>query len=355
MLTNEIRPKTFEDVVGQEVAKELLSMRVACFKKTSQASGHMLFLGPAGLGKSTLSLVTANAMGVKLHSIMGTRINSFEDLLEILNEIEKNDILFIDEIHALRPKIQEELYGIMEDFQYDSIEAIDYYTTKKVKRSLPHFTVIGATTHGGKLNEPLRTRFSLTINLENYNVLQLVSILQNIANRSYDIVDLPLNVASKIASLSKGNARNSINLFKNLMESIESQVRGKITSDDITLSHLEKLVKLLSIDPYIGLDRMTRQYLVILASETHPLGISTLVSMLNEQEDVVRTIVEPYLLNGDIQVSGQTINLFGPFVKTSRAGREITPNGKKYLDYCRELQSHNWFPNEKLNYNINNI
>lgn len=345
----EVRPQTFDDIIGQETAKKILQLRVAAFTKTKQCSGHMLFLGNAGLGKTSLALCTANEMGVKLHTVLGTRINKWSDLLSYLNKLKKNDILFIDEIHALSSTIQEELYGVMEDFRYEEKDRFGRPSMNK----MPKFTLIGATTHAGLLNAPLRRRFPLQIELIPYTIDQLSMIIQKAAYKSRGFANFPVMITDRLAHLAKGNAANSVNLFKNLIEVADGLTTRELTPSDINSDLLDELLRLQGLDPVIGLDRLTRRYLSVLVTESRPFGVNALANILNEQPETITGMIESFLtgnlIDTEYEYNGHNIVLEGPFVRITRMGRQITDSGREYLKLCVMLQSDGWMINEKIN------
>lgn len=332
------RPTTFGDLIGQDSAKGQLREIVQCSKKNRETPSHMLFLGPAGVGKSSMAGVVANEMGVTMRSIMGTRINNWNDIRVILEQIQERDLLFIDEIHALKPKIQEELYGVLEDFQYD---------TPTGKKKLPKFTVIGATTHAGLLSAPFRRRFPVLIYLEPYTIDQLMLLIGNRAEKMYRVSNFPTDVARRMATLSKGNAAEAVNMLTNLRTTAEANWQGKVTAANFTLTLLERMLKMKSIDPIIGLDRISRRYIALLVAEDRPIGAKAVSTMLNEQPETVVGMIEPFLVSDRIDVSdGNGGRLRGPLVKTTRMGRQATLAAVKYLEMCVKMQSNGWFPNE---------
>lgn len=351
------RPLTFNEIIGQNAAKEILQLRVDAFKKTGQSTGHVLMLGPAGTGKTTLGKVFGQALGVKVHEVMGSRITRWTELLEYIQQLNENDILFVDEIHALRPKIQEELYGIMEDFQYDGWAFRNYGTEKyKTKISVKPFTLIGATTHAGNLNSPLLRRFALQVVLEPYTEVELYNIIQKAANKAYEI-QVPSRVGWALAKLSRRSAANANNLLKNLMELAEASVKGPVAPSHLTLQLVEKLLRLQRIDPVLGLDATTRKYLVALVSERTAVGVKTLATLVGEQQETLTSMIEPFLMQSvDLPVwvkqpdGTKTREVRrGPMVKATRRGRQATTIAKNYVEMCRGAQKNaGWFPNENL-------
>lgn len=348
---NEFRPTNLKDIIGQEKAKRLISVIVEASKKNQTSPGHTLILGPAGIGKSTVANSIADALNVKLISVMATKINNWYDMVDILKTLGQNDILFIDEIHALKPKVQEFLYDVLEDFQYDNEVFVDYGKKEMVKQQLPHFTAIGATTHVGNLTLPLRRRFPIIIELVPYTAEELATIIKKSAMRVYGINGFPDDVAKKMGNLSKANASVAVNMLNNLMQVITANTVGTIGASNITVGVVETLADLHSIDPIVGLDRSSRSYLVTLANENRPVGVSGIAALINEQEDTVKVMVEPFLLsylNISSTVDNRIYSIHGPLAKMTRSGREITPMGLQYLEYCSELQEKGWLVGERL-------
>jgi Holliday junction DNA helicase RuvB len=338
-----LRPQTFGDVVGQESSKAILAAKVKAFKKTGRASGHILLLGAAGIGKTTLARVTANEMGVGFHEIMVSQISKWEDIVQAFRLVKPNDIIFMDEIHAAKSPIQEKLYSLMEDFTYSYLDKNGHVQRQHV----PSFTLIGATTHAGKLTEPLRNRFGLTLQLEPYTKDELAIIITKAARRAYGLDGLPVDVINKMASISNKNARNAANLLKNLMEFAEARVNGKVQASDLTVRLLKELLRLQGIDPWIGLERSSRRYLVALLAEGKPMGLNTLSSVVDEAPETILEVIEPALL-GDLDLPTTTGVLSCPLVKKTPNGRVATEEAKQYIQACGQMQQRGWFPNEKL-------
>ena len=344
----DFRPKTFDQVVGQDDIKEYLRIKIAAFKKSGMSVGHILFLGFSGVGKTTLANVMANEMGVGFHQVMATRIKTWNDFYNIIKNIEQNDVVFIDEIHALNPKIQEHLYGVMEDFTC-TIE--DKNLDKQILRKIPHFTLIGATTHSGELNAPLLSRFQYKGQLIPYNTGQLKDMVKNAARRNYK-VDIPDEIAARIAKLSRRTARICYNLLRSYMDVVQAEYPGKITGDMLTTELLYKTLRLEQIDPIVGLDYASRKYLVTILRDNAPIGSRSLANMINEQENTLLYMIEPFLFS-DIELEYSTnqgpTKLIGPFSKITKKGRVATEGAFKYIKLCSSLQQKGWFNNESLN------
>jgi Holliday junction DNA helicase RuvB len=344
----DFRPQTFDQVIGQTEIKEFLKLKIAAFKKTRVSLVHTLFLGFSGVGKTTLANVVANEMGVTCHQVMATRIKTWDDFYNIIKNIEENDILFIDEIHALAPKIQEHLYGVMEDF---TCTIHDKNLNRQILRRLPRFTLIGATTHSGDLNPPLLSRFQYKANLLPYSTEDLTTMITTAGERIYDI-SVPYDVANRLAQLSRRTARIAYSLLRSLMDVAEAQTTGKVTPDMLTKPLMNKMLRYEQIDPIIGLDYASRKYIVALLRESGALGSKTIANYINEQESTVTGMIEPFLFseielesvdNGSIKVQK------GPFVRITKKGRIASVAAYHYIKLCHSLQKQGWFTNESLN------
>ena len=344
--TNHFRPRTFDDVIGQEDVKEFLQIKINSFKKTGRPMGHLLLLGFSGSGKTTLANVVANEMGTNFISVMGTRLKTWNDLHGFIKQIRENDVLFIDEIHCLTEKMQEHLYGLMEDFTY-TVE--DKQMARPQTFKVPKFTLIGATTHAGSLKAALLGRFGFQAQLMPYSIEDLTTIVIKAGKRIYNL-DIPKEIAIKIANLSRRTARKAYTILANLVEVAEGTNNEKVTSYHIDIELLKKTIKYMGLDPLIGLDRSQRKYLTALLRENNTIGIKTLASMINEQEITVNSYIEPFLLS-DISFNHPVSNVAikGPLAKISQKGRVPTQNAKSYLNLCQQFQkNHGFFVNEDL-------
>jgi Holliday junction DNA helicase RuvB len=364
MKDNDFRPKKFKQIEGQTETIELLQIKIAAFRKTGTSIVHTLFLGPSGIGKTTFANVLANEMGVRFHQVMATKIKTDADLYNIIKNIEEGDVMFIDEIHALSDKIQEHLYGVMEDF---TVSLEDKNLNTLVQHRIPRFTLIGATTHSGDLNAPLLSRFQLKVHLLPYNVQELKNMIITAGERIYDVT-LPSEIAEKLARLSRRTARVAYNLLRSLMDIAEAQTPGKVTSDVLTMDLLFKMLKYEKIDPLVGLDVASRKYLVELIKESKvvrnniasdalrpiPIGTKPLATLCNQQESTITGMIEPYLLS-EIELAfwdnDQKINKVekSPFVRITKRGRIPLPSSVNYINICRSLQKQGWFVNESFN------
>ena len=348
MKQDNFRPQTFDQVVGQNEIKEFLKIKIVAFKKTRISLVHTLFLGSSGLGKTTLANVVANEMGVTFHQIMATRIKTFADLYNVIKNVEEGDVVFIDEIHALSEKMQEHLYGLMEDF---TITVEDKNLNRQVIRRVPRFTLIGATTHSGLLNAPLISRFQYKANLIPYSTEDLTTMITVAGERIYDI-SIPFDIANRLAKLSRRTARIAYNLLRSLVDIAEAQTLGKVTPDILTMSLMNKMLKYEKIDPIIGLDSVSRKYLVRLIRESGPLGSRTLANYVEEQEITVTGMIEPFLFSEIELQFGDAGNLRvqkSPFVRITSKGRVALEPAYNYIKLCHSLQKQGWFTNESLN------
>lgn len=340
-----IRPSTFNDIIGQSDIVEYLKLKISHAKNQSKPLSHTLLLGFSGSGKTTFSNVIARELGVEFHSVMASRLSNFQELFSMIKVMNKNDVLFIDEIHALKPKIQEDLYDLMEDFSCD-IKLGDTIVKQKVKP----FTLIGATTHSGDINPPLLSRFAYKPILLPYSVEELKKMIDTLCNRVYHC-KLPDAIALRIAHLSKRTARNAYNLTRAYIEYVHAATPDD--EFDFTVVKLNRLLQYENIDPMVGLDYSTRKYLVALLRDRKPIGAKPLSNMINEQEITVTQIIEPFLLTNielDYTSNGERMKFVGPFIVLTKQGRVATENAKKYIDVCLFLQKNGWFPHEHLNY-----
>lgn len=347
--TMAFRPTKFYQVIGQTEIIEYLKLKIAAFKKTRKSLSHTLFLGFSGLGKTTLANVVALEMGVTFHQVMATRIKTFNDLYSIIKNIEEGDVVFIDEIHALSEKMQEHLYGIMEDFKC-TIE--DKNLNRQIERKIPQFTLIGATTHSGLLQAPLLSRFHYKPTLQPYSLEDLTKMITTVGERVYNI-EVPHEVANRLAMLSKRTARIAYSLLHSLMVLAESETPGKVLPSMLDMKLVNRMLKFEQLDPIIGLDIPTRKYLMELIKEDGFLGAETLARMINEQEITVRSMIEPFLFT-DIELrymeNGSLKTEIGPFVRITKKGRQSLDIAKMYIKICKDLQKSGWFSTESLNY-----
>ena len=286
---NSLRPKTLDEYVGQEKAKENLRIYIESAKLRSEPLDHVLLYGPPGLGKTTLSAIIANEMGVKIRTTSGPAIEKQGDLAAILTNLSDGDVLFIDEIHRLSRAVEEILYPAMEDFSLDIIIGKGP-SARSIRLALPKFTLIGATTRAGQLTTPLRDRFGVLLKLELYTPEELATIVK----RSASILEIPItdDGAYSIASRSRGTPRIANRLLKRLRDFALVKGDGVITTEiaKIALDSLE-------IDE-LGLDNIDRRMLeaIIKFYGGGPVGLETLAATIGEEAITIEDVYEPYLM-----------------------------------------------------------
>ena len=284
-----LRPPGFDDFHGQEKVTARLMLMVEAAKQRDDVLEHVLLSGPPGLGKTTLANIAATAAGSTLHTTSGPQIEKAGDLAGILTNLQRGDILFIDEIHRLHPAIEEYLYPAMEDYRLDII--IDSGpSARSIQLQLPKFTLIGATTRSGMLTSPLRSRFGLINRLDYYTKEQLAVII----TRSASILDLNLNQegALVIASRSRGTPRIANNLLRWVRDYAQVRHEGKITADVA-----EAALVMIEIDKD-GLDEMDTRLLeaIIYKFNGGPVGLSSLAVAIGEDASTLEEVHEPFLI-----------------------------------------------------------
>lgn len=308
---NSLRPKTLDEYIGQEKAKENLSILLEAAKLRGDTLDHVLLYGPPGLGKTTLSAILAAEMGVNLRITSGPAIEKKGDLVALLTNLQEGDVLFIDEIHRISRTIEEILYPAMEDFAVDFIVGKGP-AARSIHLSLAPFTLIGATTRAGQLSKPLRDRFGVQMRLELYTPEELAMIVR----RSASILDVPIDDdgAIEIASRSRGTPRIANRLLKRVRDF--AQVRG---DGRITLEMAQSALRMLEIDE-LGLDNTDRRMLetIIRFYNGGPVGLEALAATIGEEAVTLEDVCEPYLLQ------------IGLLARTLR-GRTVTRMGYEHL------------------------
>lgn len=306
-----LRPLSLVDFTGQAAARANLQVFIEAAKSRGDALDHVLFVGPPGLGKTTLAQIVARELGVSFRSTSGPVIAKAGDLAAQLTNLEERDVLFIDEIHRLNPAVEEILYPAMEDYQLDLIIG-EGPAARSVKIDLPKFTLVGATTRAGLLTTPLRDRFGIPIRLQFYTVEEL----QGIVARGARVLGVPMSDdgANEIAKRSRGTPRIAGRLLRRVRD-------FAIVDGDaiVTRAVADKALKLLDVDP-IGLDQMDRRYLTTVAINFGggPVGIETIAASLSEPRDAIEEIIEPFLLQQG-------------FIQRTPRGRILTPHAFRHL------------------------
>jgi Holliday junction DNA helicase RuvB len=284
-----LRPKLLDEYVGQQKIRDQLDIFIGAARKRQEALDHVLLFGPPGLGKTTLSHIIAREMGVNLRQTSGPVLERAGDLAALLTNLEKNDILFIDEIHRLSPVVEEILYPALEDFQID-IMIGEGPAARSVKLDLQPFTLVGATTRAGMLTNPLRDRFGIVARLEFYSAAEL----QRIVMRSAGLLNAPIDEAGalEIARRARGTPRIANRLLRRVRDYADVKSNGSITA-----SLSDAALAMLDVDP-VGFDVMDRKLLeaVIHKFGGGPVGLDNVAAAIGEERDTIEDVIEPYLI-----------------------------------------------------------
>lgn len=284
-----LRPKTLREYIGQEKAKGNLEVFIQAAKMRGEPLDHVLLHGPPGLGKTTLSGIIANEMGVNIRITSGPAIEKPGDLAALLTNLAENDILFVDEIHRLNRSVEEILYPAMEDFAIDIIIGKGP-SANSIRLDLPKFTLIGATTRAGQLSAPLRDRFGVTLRLELYTPEELALIVK----RSAGILDVPIedDGAMEIAKRSRGTPRIANRMLRRVRDFAQVKAGGVITR-----SVADQALTALEVD-HLGLDAIDRRMLTSIIEHYGggPVGLETLAATINEEAVTLEDVYEPYLM-----------------------------------------------------------
>jgi len=306
-----IRPQRLGEYLGQQAVREQLAISIEAARRRNEALDHVLIFGPPGLGKTTLSHVIANELGVNLRSTSGPVLERPGDLAALLTNLQPRDVLFVDEIHRLSPIVEEVLYPALEDFQID-IMIGEGPAARSIKLELPPFTLIGATTRAGLLTAPLRDRFGIVHRLEFYSALELSAIVR----RSAKILGISCDAdgAAEIARRSRGTPRIANRLLRRVRDFAEVKATGSITLD-VTKAALE----MLKVDGE-GFDAIDRRLLgmIIENFDGGPVGVESLAAALSEERGTIEDVLEPFLIQQ------------GFLVRTSR-GRMVTAKAWRHM------------------------
>lgn len=311
LLDSTLRPRRLNEYVGQAKVKESLLITITAAKNRGESLDHMLFHGPAGLGKTTLAHIVTHEMQTNIKVTSGPALERAGDLASLLTNLSDGDVLFIDEIHRLNRTVEEALYPAMEDYRLDIVIGKGP-SAQVLELNLPHFTLVGATTRIGLLSNPLRSRFGGLFRLSLYSPEEI----EEIVHRSAKILNIPIDQegAKTIANCSRCNPRVANRLLKRVRDFAEVKGDGKVTSKTA-----KKSFSILEIDS-MGLEKIDREILRVMIEKFGggPIGVQTLAAAIGEEEDTLVDVYEPYLME------------LGFIARTPR-GRAVSAAGYKHL------------------------